>query len=262
MSLFLDNIIAQKHKEIAAAASLLPVEGLKELALSLSEQKRDFMAAVKARPVNIIAEIKRASPSKGIINAGLNAAQTARAYQNGNAAAISVLTDGEFFKGSLADLAQARKNTNLPILRKDFTLSDYQIYEAAVHGADAVLLIVRILSDAQIEAYLKICQQLKLSALVEVYDRADALRVAKTEARLIGINNRNLATFETNVNHALEIAGLLNRYQTPVIASGITGPNDLKPYLAKGINTFLVGESLVKAKNTEQFLRELACCKI
>lgn len=262
MSSFLDTIIAQKRLEIVVAETITPKNVLAERALSLSGNKRDFSAAVKSQPVNIIAEVKRASPSKGVIDADLDAAETARTYCNGGAAAISILTDEQFFKGSLDDLVKVRKTVDIPVLRKDFTISDYQIYEAAAYEADAVLLIVRILSDAQIAEYLSLCQRLKLTALVEVYDKEDAHRVADTSAALIGINNRNLATFKTNVNHALEIADLLGHHQTPVIASGIFSADDLAPYLRKNINAFLVGESLVRAQNTEQFLRKLVSSKV
>lgn len=257
MSSFLDKIVAQKQREIAKAEAAMPVGVLQETAAELAEGKRDFAAAVKARPVNIIAEVKRASPSKGIIDLDLDAAKTAATYQKGGAAAISVLTDELFFKGSLPDLVAVHKSVTLPVLRKDFTISDYQIYEAAAYGADAVLLIVRILSKTQIEQYLKLCAKLNLTALVEVYDEDDALKIKDSAASLIGINNRNLATFDTNVNHARAIADLLRPDQTPVIASGIFGQDDLKPYLQRGINTFLIGESLVRHENAEQFLQEL-----
>lgn len=257
MSSFLDKIVAQKQTEVNWAQLAKPVAELKEMAKIFRRQKRDFAEAVTKQPVNIIAEIKRASPSKGIIDADLNAVETAKAYQKGGATAISVLTDEVFFKGSLVDLVQVRNKVDLPVLRKDFTISEYQIYEAAAYGASAVLLIVRILSEAQIEEYLELCAQLNLSALVEVYDKADAIKIKDSAANLIGINNRNLATFETNVNHALEIADLLRPDQTPVIASGIFTQDDLKPYLPRGIKTFLVGESLVRSPNTEQFLQEL-----
>lgn len=262
MSSFLDKIVAQKQQEIAKAEAAMPISLLQETAAGLAGTKRDFAAAVKARPVNIIAEVKRASPSKGIIDINLDAAATAQAYQQGRAAAISVLTDEMFFKGNLTDLLNVRKNVDLPVLRKDFTISEYQIYEAAAYGADAVLLIVRILSKTQLEQYLKICAKLNLTALVEVYDEADALKIKDSAAKLIGINNRNLATFDTNVNHALAIAKLLRADQTPVIASGIFTQQNLKPYLQKGINTFLIGESLVRHQNTVEFLQELVNTKV
>lgn len=262
MSSFLDKIVAQKQQEIAKAEAAMPINVLQETALSLASAKRDFALAVKTRPVNIIAEVKRASPSKGVIDINLDAAATAQTYQQGGAAAISVLTDEMFFKGSLTDLMNVRKNVDLPVLRKDFTISEYQIYEAAAYGADAVLLIVRILSKKQLEQYLKICAELNLTALVEVYDEDDALKIKDSAAKLIGINNRNLATFDTNVNHALAVAKLLRADQTPVIASGIFEQQDLKPYLQRGINTFLIGESLVRHQNTINFLQELVNTKV
>lgn len=262
MSSFLDKIVARKQQEIATAEAAMPINVLQETALSLAGAKRDFALAVKTRAVNIIAEVKRASPSKGVIDINLDAAATAQNYQRGGAAAISVLTDEMFFKGSLKDLIKVRKNVDLPVLRKDFTISEYQIYEAAAYGADAVLLIVRILSKSQLEQYLKICDELNLTALVEVYDEDDALKIKDSVAKLIGINNRNLATFDTNVNHALAVAKLLRADQTPVIASGIFEQQDLKPYLQRGLNTFLIGESLVRHQNTVQFLQELVNTKV
>lgn len=262
MTSFLDKIITQKQQEVAKAETIVPVDVLRQTAADLAAAKRDFAAAVKAKPVNIIAEIKRASPSKGIIDINLDAAETAKIYQGGEAAAISVLTDEMFFGGGLSDLINVRANIELPVLRKDFTISEYQIYEAAAYGADAVLLIVRILSETQLERYLEICAKLNLTALVEVYDKSDALKIQNSAAKLIGINNRNLATFDTNVNHALAIADLLRPDQTPVIASGILGQQDIKPYLQKDINTFLIGESLVRHQNTTEFLLELVNTRI
>lgn len=262
MSSFLDKIVAQKQREIAKAETAMPISVLQETAFSLAGTKRDFALAVKTRPVNVIAEVKRASPSKGLIDLNLDAAATALIYQQGGAAAISVLTDEMFFKGSLTDLVNVRKLVDLPVLRKDFTISEYQIYEAAAYGADAVLLIVRLLPKNRLEQYLKICAKLNLTALVEVYDEDDALKIKDSAAKLIGINNRNLATFDTNVNHALAIAKLLRADQTPVIASGIFAQQDLKPYLQRGINTFLIGESLVRHQNTINFLQELVNTKV
>lgn len=254
---FLEKIMDQKKLEVEAAQSSIPQKRLEEQALEVKVLKRNFAAAVTAQKVNIIAEVKRASPSKGLIDEHLDAALTAGHYEAGGAAAISVLTDETFFSGALLDLVHARLSSTLPVLRKDFTIDEYQIYEAAAYGADAILLIARILGAKQIRHYLNICDKLNITALVEVYDKTDALKIKNSNARFIGINNRDLDSFETNVNHALEIADLLDPHQIPVIASGIFNSSDLKPYVEKGINTFLVGESAVRAQDKAAFIKDL-----
>lgn len=254
---FLKKIVAQKKLEVEAAQNSIPQKRLEIQAMEVKNHKRDFAAAVTAQKVNIIAEVKRASPSKGLIDEHLDAALTAGSYEAGGASAISVLTDETFFKGTLLDLVHARLSSTLPVLRKDFTIDEYQIYEAAAYGADAVLLIARILGAKQIRHYLNICDKLNITALVEVFDKKDAASIKNSNARLIGINNRDLDSFETNVSHALEIADLLAPHQVPVIASGILGSDDLKPYLDKGIKTFLIGESAVRAQDKAAFIKDL-----
>jgi indole-3-glycerol phosphate synthase len=206
---------------------------------------------------NIIAEIKRASPSKGPIRPDLNAADYARAYEKGGAACLSVLTDRDHFMGTEEDLIQARMATTLPVLRKDFTISSYQIYESAAIGADAVLLIVRILSRNQLRSYLTLCGELQLDALVEVHTLQDVETALWAEAKLIGINNRNLNTFETNTETAVQVAEQLSKDQIPVAASGIKTREDISRARKAGIHNFLIGESLVRATDPAAFLYAL-----
>lgn len=257
---FLTRIIERKVAEVAAARPARPVADL-DAEATRQPARRPFIEAL-SRPgptgVNIIAEIKRASPSKGVIRADLDPAAQAAAYQRGGAAAISVLTDGPGFSGSPDDLRAARAAVSLPVLRKDFIVSDYQLHETAAMGADAVLLIVRVLSPNQLADYLALSAELGLDALVEVHDEAELETAAAAGATLVGINNRNLSSFETSLETAATMAARLAPGQVPVAESGITGPADIDYLRGAGIFNFLIGESLVRSPDPEAFLRTLA----
>lgn len=255
----LTRIVAQKKEEVAAAARQVPLAILREQALAAGKRRPFFESLKQPGPagINIIAEIKRASPSKGMLNAHLDAARTARAYHAGGAAALSVLTDRTFFKGGPTDLKDARAAAPLPVLRKDFLIDEYQIYESAVMGADAVLLICRILSPRQLNDLQALCREIHLDTLVEIHTREDLETARKSRAPLIGINNRNLATFETDLNTAMGLARALNPEQIPVAASGIAGPADIRRNLASRIFNFLIGETLVRAENPVITLQEM-----
>ena len=205
--------------------------------------------------VNIIAEIKRASPSKGILCESLDAAETARIYEKSGAAAISVLTDSRFFKGGPDDLRQVKAVTAIPVLRKDFIISEYQVLESAAMGADAILLIVRILTLKQITRYLDLCRELNLEALVEVHSLEDISKTLRTDARLININNRDLSTFETHIERALDMGKMLGPNQIPVVASGIQSRDDIVKNCRAGLHNFLIGENLVRADHPGERLR-------
>jgi len=255
----LSKIVENKKKEIVAAQKRLPEKQLVEQALMIRNQ-RPFLKKLKTPGpfgVNIIAEIKRASPSKGVIRPGLDPAALASEYELGGAAALSVLTDQAYFQGSFQDFTSARKATTLPVLRKDFLISSYQIYESAVLEADAVLLISRILSREQIRDYLDICNELKMDALVEVHSEEDLKNATWAGARLIGINNRNLRTFKTDINTAIRLASYFEPDQIAVAASGILSREDIKTNQQAGIINFLIGESLVRSENPRGFLKSL-----
>jgi indole-3-glycerol phosphate synthase len=207
--------------------------------------------------IRIIAEIKRASPSKGDIRPDLDAAQYAAAYERGGAAAVSILTDSHWFKGGNDDLILARQSTKLPVLRKDFIISTYQIYESAFIGADAVLLIARILSKNQIMEFLELCGTLNLDTLVEIHTDDDLEKIQDTRARLIGINNRNLSTFETDIGRSMELAAQLTPHQIPVALSGINNRIAIEQIARTGIYNFLIGESIVRSSDPERFIRSL-----
>ena len=252
----LNTIIEHKKSEVAAAKMWLPMERLRPMA-QRDRKRRPFKQNLCRPGVNIIAEIKRASPSKGTIRADLDPARYAAAYEGGGAAALSVLTDQAFFRGSIKDLQTARGATVLPVLRKDFTIDPYQIYESAAMGADAVLLIVRILSKEQLSQYLALSRELGLDALVEINSEEDLEAAAEAGADLIGINNRNLQSFDTDIGTAARLARLLSPDQVPVAASGISSREDIEKTLETGIHNFLIGESLVRAEDPVQFLQTL-----
>ena len=253
---FLSKIVAHKTEHVRAAERKSPVAQLREAAEARTDF-RSFMAPFAAARINVIAEIKRASPSKGIIREDLDVGRFAAAYERGGAIALSVLTETEWFKGSIDDLKAARKATGLPVLRKDFTISDYQIYESSAIGADAVLLIVRILSEQQLSDYLALCRELRLDALVEVHTLDDLEQATAAGAKLIGINNRNLASFDTDIRNAMEIAARFSPGQIPVAASGIDSRADIEENVRAGIHNFLIGETLVRAEDPEAMLKNL-----
>jgi indole-3-glycerol phosphate synthase len=255
---FLEKILAAKAEEVAAARERLSEKELRDRAEQRLE-RRPFEARLADRGpsgVNIIAEIKRASPSRGAIRADLNLDDFARAYTRGGAAAISVLTD-RHFQGDPQDLGRVRAATDLPLLRKDFIISTYQIYEAVVLGADAVLLIVRALSPELLRTCLELCRELELGALVEVHDEPELEVASRTGARLIGINNRDLRTFQTDLAASERLNRYLETGQVAVAESGIRSRTDIERLQAAGIWNFLIGESLVRADSPEDFLKTL-----
>ena len=252
---FLDQILTAKRAEIAAARNLKPQAEVERLAAK-REDFRGFAESLARPGVRVIAEIKRASPSLGDIRPDLHPGDLALAYQDGGAAAISVLTEPEFFKGSAKDLKRAREVVELPVLRKDFILDPYQVYETAAMGADAMLLVVRILDDEQLASLLALAHGVGLETLVEIHDEADARRIAGLDAPVVGINNRDLAHFQTDVDRAARLAATLPRGAAVVAASGIHDEADIRKSLAGGIRRFLVGETLVKAADPTALLKE------
>jgi indole-3-glycerol phosphate synthase len=255
---FLNIIVEKKKEEIAASRRQTPEKQLRKKAESMREEKRLFHDALtrtgKDR-INIIAEIKRASPSKGDIRRDLDPCLYAKLYEKGGAAALSVLTDTTFFKGSFEDFKKARKGSSLPMLRKDFLISAYQIFESAVLRADAILLIAKILNRQQLKDYLMLCKDLNLDALVEIHDETDLENATWAEAKLIGINNRNLSSFETDIHTATRLVPRLESYQTPVAASGIASREDILKNRECGISNFLIGESLIRADDPAVLIR-------
>ena len=256
---FLSQILEAKQQQIQTAQTTAPLKNIRELAENRDAASSRFENSLcnKYDAINIIAEIKRASPSKGDICPNLDAASLAKEYYKGGAAAISVLTEPQFFKGSIADLEAVKEAVDLPILRKDFIISEYQIYESAAIGADAILLIVRCLEKQQLKDYMQLAKSLHLDCLVEVYDAKDVKTAIEVNAKVVGINNRNLQNFDTSITHAAVIAAMLKEFQVPVAASGIEKSEDIEFNKAYGIKNFLVGESIVRSGEPEIFIKRL-----
>ena len=257
---FLSRILDRKRLEVEAARLAVPEEELLETVRKRNGGRRSLWGAL-AKPgplgANVIAEVKRGSPSKGVLRDGLDERSYARACEAGGAAALSVLTDETFFLAKPGDLARARSAVTLPVLRKDFLIFDYQIVEAAAMGADAILLIARTVSEAFMEEALERCSELGLDALVEVHSEEDLAKATRAGGRLIGINNRDLQTFKTSIETSIRLAERLKPHQVAVAASGIGNRGDIETLLSAGIYNFLIGESLVKAADPQGFLREL-----
>ncbi|MFW6335277.1 MAG: indole-3-glycerol phosphate synthase TrpC [Desulfosalsimonas sp.] len=253
----LQKIVSHKREEILEAGRKTPISELRAAAGNKKDRRSLYGALKNPDRVNVIAEIKRASPSKGDIRKDLDPPALAGAYERGGAAALSVLTDKAFFKGSLYDLASAKSAVSIPVLRKDFIISEYQVYESAAAGADAVLLIARILPQHQLEELFNLCRKLSMEALVEVHGRGELEAALKTGADIIGINNRNLASFETDISTAANMAEAIGPGKIAIAASGISSRNHIDQKLKAGISRFLIGESLVRSNDPETFLRHL-----
>ena len=231
-------------------------ERLREAAAGLPPP-RDFTGALAGPGLSVIAEFKRASPSKGVINAGMDPSERAAAYEAGGASAMSVLTEPDHFMGSSEDLRSARSATSLPALRKDFTLDTAQVWEARVMGADAVLLIVAILDDALLARLLGAAEEAGLAALVEVHSRREAGRAIDAGATLIGVNNRDLRTFDVDLATSERIAPLLGGVDVRVAESGVKGPEGAARLGAAGYDALLVGEYLSRSADPAEAISGL-----
>ncbi len=243
----LDQIVVRKRAELLLDRARVPLEQLEKQVRGTRAPRRGFRSALERNAPAIIAEIKKASPSRGVIAEHCDPADLARRYESAGAAALSVLTDVQFFQGSIEDLKRAREASRLPILRKDFTLGVYHLWQAAAHGADAVLLIASILPPADLRALLELAGDLDLDALVEVHDRPELERALEAGAGLVGVNNRNLHTFEVSLETSLQLAELIPPNVLAVSESGIRTREDIARLSAAGYRAFLVGESLMRS---------------
>ena len=256
----LQEIVARKRQRLASAKLNVPRERILEFAYVKRSKMRahQFVEALQRDAVNVIAEFKRKSPSKGLIRAGAEAASIARRYEAGGAVAISVLTEEDYFSGSLDDLEDVKSAVRVPVLRKDFLFEEYQIYESAAAGADAVLLIVAALEDTQLAELLVIAEaEMGMDALVEIHDEHEMERALAIGAGLIGVNNRNLHTFEVSLDTSLRLATNVPRDLTLISESGLHQAKDLAMLQSVGYRGFLIGESLMRAEHPEELLREL-----
>jgi indole-3-glycerol phosphate synthase len=260
MSDILDKIVAVKREEVAAALKQKPLAVVRADAES-RVLTRDFEGAMRAKiaagQAAVIAEIKKASPSKGVLRAEFIPADIAQSYAEFGAACLSVLTDKQFFQGSVDYLKQARASCDLPVLRNDFMIDAYQVYEARAMGADAILLIAACLDDAQMADMESVARGLDMAVLVEVHDRAELDRALKLKTRLVGINNRNLKTFEVSLQTTLDMLPDVPADRLLVTESGILSPDDVKRMREAKVNAFLVGEAFMRADEPGEALAKL-----
>ena len=254
----LDRIVADKRQELARRQREQPIETLQQLASASGGPTRSLATALRAHPPGLIAEIKRASPSRGLLRPGLDAAALARTYAEAGAAAISVLTEERHFRGSLADLKAVRQAVEgPPLLRKDFIFDMYQLFEARAHGADAILLIVAILNPALLTSFIALARTLGLECLVEVHDELELERALVAGAEIIGINNRDLRTFEVDLVTTERLRPLVPPEVTVVAESGVHTRADVQRLAGLGVHGVLIGEALVLAEDPAAKIREL-----
>ncbi len=259
----LDQIVEHLRRRLPAAERKEPLAVLQQMAKTRPEP-RDFGAALRGPDIRIIAEVKKASPSAGVLKPYLRPVSLARTYAQAGAAAISVLTEEEHFRGSLRYLANIRSAQDAgpaalcpPLLRKDFLFSEYQVHQARAYGADALLLIVAVLDDAKLRRLLSLTHALGMQALVEVHDEAETQRALAAGAGVIGINNRDLRTFKVDLDTTRRLRALLPADRVVVSESGIKGPEDMRRLRDWGVNAALIGESLVTAASPGAKLRAL-----
>ena len=255
--MFLEKIVALKRKEMEPRQKAVPLSEL-EAAIEQRPAPLDLAAALSVDGLSLIAEVKRASPSRGALNPGLDAVELAKTYAHCGAAAVSVLTEPNYFMGSGQDL-EAVKNAlpDVPVLRKDFILEPYQVFESRAWGADAILLIVAILDDTALKNLVTLSHKLGMSCLLEVHNEAELKRALKCDAQLIGINNRNLDTLEVDINVTKRLRPLIPPGRLVVSESGIKGREDIEKLRVWGVDAVLIGEALVTADDIPTKIKEL-----
>ncbi len=251
----LTEIVQRKHLEVAELRPLAPA--LEAEAYSRMAGSRPFLKALQNSKPAIIAELKKASPSKGILAQNYHPAFLAHAYEQGGAACLSVLTDHDYFQGSLHDLEAARAASSLPVLRKDFTINRLQIFEAAAHGADAILLIAAILDASDLRQFRELAATLQMASLVEVHDAEELQKAVDCGAEIIGVNNRNLETFEVDVDTSVRLSYLMPSNVVRVSESGIRDRATIELLMRTGFHGFLVGESLMTSSAPAAAMRAL-----
>ncbi|MBI4357139.1 MAG: indole-3-glycerol phosphate synthase TrpC [Gammaproteobacteria bacterium] len=256
----LTEILEYKRKEIARQKQRCPLSTLQKKLKTLPSNRRLFLEKVRQQVethhIAIIAELKKASPSCGIIQKNFHPEEIAKAYTQGGATALSVLTDRHFFKGAPQYISAVKKASPLPVLRKDFILDDYQIYESKYLGADAILLIVAALDDEELKRFYKLAQELECDVLIEVHNEEELTRILPLKAPLVGINNRDLHTFRVDLNTTLRLLPNIPQSTIVMSESGIERAEDIQTLSSGGVYAFLVGEALMKTQNPEGLLKK------
>ncbi len=252
----LDKIIAQKREEVKQRKKVAPMAYLQER-IARRKPALDFALALTGDRIRLIAEVKQASPSRGVLNPNFNPTELARAYAEGGAAAISVLTEQNYFMGRIEHVEAIKEVVALPLLRKDFIFDPYQVYESRAYGADALLLITAILSQGQLKDLGSLSHSLGLKCLVEVHNGDEVERALLSEAEIIGINNRDLNTFAVDIDTTRRLRRLIPKEKVVVSESGIKSQNDMEKLARWGVHAVLVGEALVTADNIRAKMREL-----
>ena len=242
----LKKIVENTRENLKAKKAKLSLEDVKSSLKELDLPKSNFKSSISNKDEAIIAEIKKASPSAGVISENFNPVEKAKEYESVGAAALSILTEEDFFLGSIDYLKAVKRTTSLPILRKDFIIDEYQIYESKLIGADCILLIASILSDLQIEEFVKIAKKLELDYLIEIHDEKELKRVVLYKDALIGVNNRNLNTFEVDLDNSIRMKNLFKEKNIFIAESGIKSLDDINYLKLHNINVFLIGESLMR----------------
>lgn len=256
----LKKIVETKHQELKQAKQRQSFYDLEQIALSKQGDIREFAGSLRNTGINIIAEVKKASPSKGIIAPNFDPITTAQGYEQAGAACLSVLTDQDYFQGSDEYLIQVRENVSLPVLRKDFMVEPYHIMQSRALGADCILLIMACLSDSQLAEMHELALQLGMSVLIECHDETEverALRLPHHDRNIYGINNRNLNTFEVSLDTTLRLKNLFPKDDLLVTESGIHSADDVKLMLDNDIHAFLIGEQFMKTGDAGQALAKL-----
>ena len=252
----LDKIIAQKREEVCQRKKTVPLTYLQER-IAAQKPAQDLASTLTGDHVRLIAEVKKASPSRGLLRPNLNPAELAQTYAEGGAVAISVLTEENYFMGSIEHLAAIREAVELPLLRKDFIFDKYQVYESRAYGADALLLITAILSQGQLKQLVLLSHSLGLRCLVEAHNEGEVERAVLSEAEIIGINNRDLNTFAVDINTTRRLRPLVPKGKIVVSESGVESRKDMEKLGRWGVDAVLIGEALVTASDVRAKMREL-----
>lgn len=257
----LQTILKRKHDEVKHRSKQICLSSIRKQAENIDTPNRGFIDAIRSRTTTkqhaVIAEIKKASPSKGIIRDNFSASEISKSYTSNGATCLSILTDEDFFQGSYTNLLEARNATHLPVIQKDFIIHPYQVYEAKILQADCILLIVSALTENRLLELMNLTKSLEIDVLVEVHNKAEMVCAIASNAKLIGVNNRNLRTFEVNLQTTLDMIDMLPPDRTLVTESGIHSRQDIKLMQSNDVHAFLVGEAFMKEKDPGMKLNQL-----